>query len=69
MRFQPARYSSPQSFAIPYGEQRQERRVLGRRAGALAVDRAAGRGEDDLRPRARAAWSTFTVPTTFTAAS
>ena len=55
MRFQPARYSSPQSFAIPYGEQRLARRRLRRRGTvALAVDRAAGRGEDDLRAGARA---------------
>ena len=52
MRFQPARYCSAQSFAIPYGESGLERAVLARRAVALAVDRAAGGGEDDLRARA-----------------
>ena len=35
----------------PVRRERQERRLLGRGLGALAVARAARRGEDDLRPR------------------
>ena len=50
--------------------ERQARIVLARRPLALAVDRAARRREDDAGARrARAASSTFTVPTTLTAAS
>ena len=48
-RFHVARYSSPASFDVPYGESGRRRRRLGRGPVALAVDRAAGRREDDLR--------------------
>ena len=68
MRFQPARYSSPHFFAIPYGESGRNGDLLGRGLGALAVAGAAGRGEDHLCALPRAS-STFAVPTTFTAAS
>ena len=54
----------------PVRRERPERAVLERGPVALAVDRAARRGEDDPRPRARAPpRRRATVPTTFTSAS
>ena len=65
-----ARYSSAQSFAIPYGDERLERRVLGGGTVALAVDRAARRREDDLRARrARRLEHAAPCRRTFTSAS
>ena len=62
-------YSSTASFATPYGRERPARVVLARRPLALAVDRAAGRGEDDVRSVRRRPGGPGRVPTTFTSAS
>ena len=50
MRLKPTRYSSAQSFAIPYGERGRSGLSSAAGAVALAVDRAARRGEDDPSP-------------------
>ena len=64
-----SQYCSAQNFDRPYGASGATGWSSGAGVLALPVDRAAGGGVDDPRPRVPAARSTFTVPPTLMPAS
>jgi hypothetical protein len=67
MRFQPARYSSPHFFAIPYGD--SGRKGVFSSARSEHSPYPAPPDDAKITCAPAAACSTFTVPTTLTAAS